>query len=1012
MYEEHLISFQTMMYSSILLLSLTIHVTALSQTFTGNRVPRFHQQPQNGSLLTMRKQKASNKRTRRMQRNIEIESTTSTVALRTATSEFSPIASGVWQQKSVTSQNQVAPVSKGRGRSRKRTAVYNNLASYHNHFLELLTEEFMAEETLVRDRIENASSDLMQSLLLESSGYALFDMYPERRGNIFSDEVYRLVKAYDATSKYLSDQESQDSGRQCLPSNSRFSQNDIVMLTLQPSGAGDFFGNFCIPTNKEAVTLEARVLGTGPTYIDIAIPGGRFESTFGPAPNNNGPSGRGNKKLRIRVDRYFSNVPYNRMVEALGQLTSTREKDTTNDTNEGVTGTKEETNRRKPVDTVIRQTILNSFAFGNKDCPLYGDAEATKVEELAKQVAKPPLQDSVKLTNQVLTYMQSNPQGLFSPFNGPQLSAIGAALTRKLTLIQGPPGTGKTTVAASIAFGFVHQCRSSLHLPQHSKVLATAFSNVGADNLAEQFLRLGLKVVRVGKASAVSQSLWEYTLDAAIERDPAAKKALEEATIATSNLKNLKSGKKGSGKSKLDIASERNKRELATLAVKASIKACNAAAAKAMRDADVIVSTSIGASDPRLLAACGIKLDEDEIVSDYLNGNTKAAVRNSKNDVSVLAPDGLPPLSMPFVIVDEACQSIEPGSLIPVFSTNSCRSLVMLGDPCQLPPTVISDCSGSGSTPLSISLMSRLASTLPQPVLVTARADKTPRDDLFLNLKMTKQAVSFVRYKDISSEYKISYRKRYSGSLLLSVQYRMHPSIAAFSSAVFYDSLLSTPKVLSMNRSVPQELNELLPLETGQVSVRFVNIEGPQNESKGDAEALTGGVVNYVDNPLPQDFSYTNEAEASQLIDMLKQFMKNRSKSRTPFNGSIGVVTPYSGQVILLKTMMSGDSELRTLIHNESVSIEVNTIDAYQGRERDLIFFSTVRSNKTGNVGFLSDWRRMNVALTRAKRGLVVFGDMNTLVHDYHWEAFCKWCENIECVFDVESADATTGSFQ
>mmetsp|Transcript_305 Transcript_305/g.355 ORF Transcript_305/g.355 Transcript_305/m.355 type:complete len:149 (-) Transcript_305:906-1352(-) len=135
-------------------------------------------------------------------------------------------------------------------------------------------------------------------------------------------------------------------------------------------------------------------------------------------------------------------------------------------------------------------------------------------------------------------------------------------------MIQGPPGTGKTTVAAAIAFGFVHQCRRS----SNSKVLATAFSNVGADSIAEQAIRLGLKVVRVGKASAVSQGLWDYTLDAAIENDPDAKKAMEEVSKATANLKKSSlNGKKGGSRSKLDISSERNKRDLTTTAVKASI---------------------------------------------------------------------------------------------------------------------------------------------------------------------------------------------------------------------------------------------------------------------------------------------------------------------------------------------------------------------------------------------------------------------------------------------------------
>ncbi len=91
-----------------------------------------------------------------------------------------------------------------------------------------------------------------------------------------------------------------------------------------------------------------------------------------------------------------------------------------------------------------------------------------------------------------------------------------------------------------------------------------------------------------------------------------------------------------------------------------------------MREADVIVCTSIGAADSRLLAACGIITEDDDDEDD-----------RSKTTV---APDGLPPLSLPFVLIDEACQSVEPATLVPLLSTNSCRSLVMLGDPCQLPP--------------------------------------------------------------------------------------------------------------------------------------------------------------------------------------------------------------------------------------------------------------------------------------------------------------------------------------
>lgn len=129
------------------------------------------------------------------------------------------------------------------------------------------------------------------------------------------------------------------------------------------------------------------------------------------------------------------------------------------------------------------------------------------------------------------------------------------------------PGTGKTTTAGSIAFGFVHQCRN---ISPHCKVLATAFSNVGADNLAEKFLSLGLKVVRVGKPSGISESLWAHTLDAAIEKDSMAQKALEDAARITAKVKRSVDDSKRQNKGSL--LAQRAKRDEATTAVKASIQ--------------------------------------------------------------------------------------------------------------------------------------------------------------------------------------------------------------------------------------------------------------------------------------------------------------------------------------------------------------------------------------------------------------------------------------------------------
>lgn len=117
----------------------------------------------------------------------------------------------------------------------------------------------------------------------------------------------------------------------------------------------------------------------------------------------------------------------------------------------------------------------------------------------------------------------------------------------------------------------MHQCTN---ISGNTKVLACAFSNVGADNLAEQLLRLGLKVVCVGKPSAVAKSLWDHTLDAAIDKDPAAQKALKNAAWAASQLTKKRPKNKGGGKAAKggSFISERSKREVTTAAVKASLQ--------------------------------------------------------------------------------------------------------------------------------------------------------------------------------------------------------------------------------------------------------------------------------------------------------------------------------------------------------------------------------------------------------------------------------------------------------
>ena len=80
--------------------------------------------------------------------------------------------------------------------------------------------------------------------------------------------------------------------------------------------------------------------------------------------------------------------------------------------------------------------------------------------------------------------------------------------------------------------------------------------------------------------------------------------------------------------------------------------------------------------------------------------------------------------------------------------------------------------------------------------------------------------------------------------------------------------------------------------------------------------------------------------------------------------------------------------------------VEVKSVDGYQGREKQVILLSAVRSNPRKAVGFLSDWRRMNVALTRARTAVIVVGDKSTLASDTYWRAFLQWVEERECLVE------------
>jgi predicted DNA helicase len=192
--------------------------------------------------------------------------------------------------------------------------------------------------------------------------------------------------------------------------------------------------------------------------------------------------------------------------------------------------------------------------------------------------------------------------------------------------------------------------------------------------------------------------------------------------------------------------------------------------------------------------------------------------------------------------------------------------------------------------------------------------------------------------------------------LLLTTQYRMHPAISKFPNQQFYSNKL-IDGVNSKERPAPAGL--LWP--DWENPVAFVPINGGETVS-------------------PDGTSRENPLEVSWVLKILEDLLEAGELTQK----DIGIITPYAGQVRAIRNSMSEQLD----------DVEVRTVDGYQGREKEVIIFSCVRSNPEKNVGFLSESRRLNVALTRAKRGLIVIGDPDTLRSDKNWKAWLDYIGN------------------
>ncbi len=483
-------------------------------------------------------------------------------------------------------------------------------------------------------------------------------------------------------------------------------------------------------------------------------------------------------------------------------------------------------------------------------------------------------------------------QGFDPALNEEQRRAVAMAWEAEdLCLIHGPPGTGKTRVLVEI----IRQA-----VLQQQAVLVSAPSNAACDHLVECLVEKGVPVTRLGHPARVTERVREHTLSYKIAAHPFAKMIDENEA----KLEQLARQKERRQDRRVMTWEERNAMRDEVYRLRDDTRDLKTQIFKQVWNAtDVVVATHTVCGDPLIRAK-----------------------------------------AFDWVVLDEVTQGTEPATWIPILHGGK---VVLAGDHCQLPPTVLR--SRPGERGLSFTLFERLHAIL------------DPKSKIRLER-----------------------------------QYRMHEQIMDFPSSEFYDgALVADP-------SVEGHVLKDLP---------SVKLEGPE---EGPVVFLDTAGLGYEEEIEEGTESRFNTQEAKLLVTELEKLLK----AGVP-PGEIAVISPYSAQVKLLTSMILGDKPYSlskdskvngaspgNLLLKENkcqgketpgelAALEIDSVDAFQGREKEAVLVSLVRSNQEGELGFLKDTRRMNVAMTRAKRKLILVGDSATLSNDSFYEDLLRYVESV-----------------
>ncbi|OMJ86380.1 hypothetical protein SteCoe_12106 [Stentor coeruleus] len=522
--------------------------------------------------------------------------------------------------------------------------------------------------------------------------------------------------------------------------------------------------------------------------------------------------------------------------------------------------------------------------------------------------------------------------------NSSQQSAVRKALTTKISLIQGPPGTGKTVTTASIVYHFskiLNQPSEYEKTKEEEEKLRPIVMNavdVITEMMQELKLRKKIKELILAKSQGKSDyELIEIKLNNNISsmEEQLKKKNQEKAQLTEKMCQidfKLSKTSPDTGKKMILVCAPSN------VAVDHLVRKCIQAGLKVVRffsKSKEDIENDISYLSFHNIFKAELEKPENKIAKELFFAKKAGAldkgfkikynkleeeIRNKiLTDVEVVCctcigalDHRLQGLKFHIVIIDEACQSQEPETLIPLLTKP--EQIVLVGDHFQLGPII--KCKEAEKAGLENSLFKRLI--------------------------------------DLGNE-----------KTMLNYQYRMHPAIALFPSLSFYNKELKNG-VTEYERH-DRYSNFAWPSRS---PVFFYHVDSFEEHSSSGK-------------------SFVNRGEAETVLEIIK---------RLGSDAEIGIITFYDAQRVTILNYTKS-------LESSGFNIEIASVDSFQGREKDYIILSCVRANERLGVGFLGNYRRLNVAITRARYGLIICGHAPTLARSPTWNYLLNFYQDNGLVF-------------